>query len=36
MLKVLRIKLPYIIPFLLFYIIFELLTYSFVGMSGIA
>lgn len=36
MLKVLKTKIPYIIPFLLFYIVFELLTYHFVGMNGIA
>ena len=36
MLKVLKMKMPYIIPFLLFYILFEVLTYSFVGMNGVA
>lgn len=36
MLKVLKMKIPYIISFLLFYVVFEILTYSYIGMYGLA
>ncbi len=36
MLQVLKIKIPYIITFVIFYFIFEALTYNFVNMNGIA
>jgi len=36
MLQVLKMKIPYIITFVIFYFIFEALTYNFVNMNGIA
>ena len=36
MLQVLKMKIPYIITFVIFYFIFEALTFAFVNMSGIA